>query len=72
MSNVRLNVGLCRGSRKQGFKNAPKPYHAIEDVSRISFFCLLSITQGRSPTSLKICIQCKILQGKLEKQHSEQ
>lgn len=35
-------------------------------------FCLLSITQGRSPKSLKICIQGKILQGKLEKQHSDQ
>lgn len=30
-SNVRLNVGLSRGSRKRGFKDAPELYHPLGD-----------------------------------------
>lgn len=35
-SNVCLSVGLSRQSQN-GLQNAPKRYHAVGDISRISF-----------------------------------
>lgn len=35
---VQVNVCLPRGSWKQGFKNAPEPYYADWDMSRIFLF----------------------------------